>query len=403
MVNLMPARKPLTEKGILDSDFLLRPIAGTAVAAARSATARLDDEGARALTRAAGAFGRLDRALEGHPLLPAVIHRARLEAVRRQAGVDGLAIDPWHLAAVLEGLKVRMDGALRIIDRGVIFEATRAALTGYSWLVTPDFDEEGQVMAALTSLRATDPAGGPLLRAARWLRTHLDADGARAPARAALVRWWTSSGLLAAPIPLTGPGALNAGAPWDPDGWIASFLDAVAAEADDVLALAQNLEREWMVARARATTGRRSNSQLGPLVDFLATVPLASPTTAATVLSTEARTAAALFDELVACGAAVEVTHRSARRLFGLPGMEPMRDAVQPPRRPDPGRGRGRPRHEREVVVPEAILPLPPIAFIARRTFDYSGLAAAIAEAEATIRRTRINIDAAITRANSIR
>jgi hypothetical protein len=29
--------------------------------------------------------------------------------VRRQAAVDGHAIDPWHLAAVLEGLRLRMD------------------------------------------------------------------------------------------------------------------------------------------------------------------------------------------------------------------------------------------------------------------------------------------------------
>jgi hypothetical protein len=43
-----------------------------------------------------------------------------LEAVRRQAAVDGQAIDPWHLAAVLEGLRLRMDHALRIIDRGMI-------------------------------------------------------------------------------------------------------------------------------------------------------------------------------------------------------------------------------------------------------------------------------------------
>ncbi|HME21458.1 MAG TPA: hypothetical protein VKI44_08955 [Acetobacteraceae bacterium] len=40
-----------------------------------------------------------------------ILYRARLEAVRRQAAVDGLSIDPWHLAAVLEGLRLRMGGA----------------------------------------------------------------------------------------------------------------------------------------------------------------------------------------------------------------------------------------------------------------------------------------------------
>ena len=47
-----------------------------------------------ALARAAGAIARLDQALTGHPLLPAFLYRTRLEAVRRQAAVDGKLIDP---------------------------------------------------------------------------------------------------------------------------------------------------------------------------------------------------------------------------------------------------------------------------------------------------------------------
>ena len=47
------------------------------------------------------------------PLLPAFLHRIRLDAVRRRRP----AIDPWYLAAVLEGLRLRMDAALRIIAR----------------------------------------------------------------------------------------------------------------------------------------------------------------------------------------------------------------------------------------------------------------------------------------------
>jgi hypothetical protein len=84
---------------------------------------RVDPALAGTLERASGAIARLDQALDGHPLLPAFLYRARLEAVRRQAAIDGQLIDPWHLAAVLEGLRLRMDHALRIIDRGVIFEA----------------------------------------------------------------------------------------------------------------------------------------------------------------------------------------------------------------------------------------------------------------------------------------
>jgi hypothetical protein len=60
-----------------------------------------------AMADAASAMARLDQALAGHPLQPAFLHRLRLEAVRRQAAVDGQLIDPWHLAALLEGLRLR--------------------------------------------------------------------------------------------------------------------------------------------------------------------------------------------------------------------------------------------------------------------------------------------------------
>jgi len=46
--------------------------------------------------------------------------------VRCQARVDGRLIDPGQLAAVLEGLRRRMDSALRIFERGEIFDAAPA-------------------------------------------------------------------------------------------------------------------------------------------------------------------------------------------------------------------------------------------------------------------------------------
>ena len=116
-------------------EALLRPAPGK----------NLDPALAGALAQAAAALARLDQALAGHPLLPAFLHRARLDAVRRQAAVDGQVIDPWHLAAVLEGFRLRMDGALRIIDRGAILAAARHALDLHQWLVAPDFDQEGAV------------------------------------------------------------------------------------------------------------------------------------------------------------------------------------------------------------------------------------------------------------------
>src|SRR5579871_1430455 len=76
---------------------------------------------AAALARAAASLARLDQALASHPLRPAFLYRARLDAIRRQADVDGLRIDPWHLAALLEGLRLRMDPTLSILERGDIF------------------------------------------------------------------------------------------------------------------------------------------------------------------------------------------------------------------------------------------------------------------------------------------
>ena len=67
-----------------------------------------------ALERAAGAIARLDQALAMHPLPPAFLYSARLEAVRRQAAVNGHGLDPWHLAANLEGLRLRMDDATNL-------------------------------------------------------------------------------------------------------------------------------------------------------------------------------------------------------------------------------------------------------------------------------------------------
>jgi hypothetical protein len=63
-----------------------------------------------ALAQAAAALARLDQASAQHTLLPALRHRARLDAVRRQATVDGFLIDPWHLAALVEGLRTQRGG-----------------------------------------------------------------------------------------------------------------------------------------------------------------------------------------------------------------------------------------------------------------------------------------------------
>jgi hypothetical protein len=353
----------------------------------------LDSALAASLARAAAAFARLDQALGGHPLRPAFLHRARLDAVRRQAAVDGQAVDPWHLAAVLEGFRLRMDGALRIVDRGAILDAARHALDLHQWIVAPDFDQEGEVQQAERCL-AAQPGGTPLLAAAHGMRRWIDGDGqggARPPIRAALIRFWTRGKVLRVPVPLTGARALQAEMSWDAAAWIPEFLSALADEAEDALDLLFAMERAWFAARA-AVAGRRRTSRAAAAVDILAAAPLVSATSLAAGLGMAVKNAAALLEAFCAAGIAIEVTHRSKRRLFGLTGLAPLRDAVRPPYRPDPTRGRGRPRLEQpddpadSVVLPPPADPLTPLD---RRQFDYSDLDHWVAQMDQAIRQTR--------------
>lgn len=347
------------------------------------------------LERASRAIARLDQALDGHPLLPAFLYRVRLEAVRRQAAVDGLLIDPWHLAAVLEGLRLRMDHAMRIIDRGAIFDAARHALTLHQWLTVPDFDQEGEVQQAEAALATPEARVSPLLSAALGVHAWLDRDGMRPPIRAALVRYWTLHRVFRAPVPLTGATALRAETPWAIDAWVPVFLTALADEADDARQMLLDMERAWFSAR-RAVAGRRSNSRAAAAIDMLAAAPLISATSLATGLGMAVKNALELLTGFCADGITIEVTHRSKRRLFGLAGLAPLRDEISPPRRPEPGRGRGRPPTIR--LEPKPLLAVPPspertMTPLERRAIDYSELEQGMAHLEQMIRDTRRTLD----------
>ena len=353
-----------------------------------------------ALAGAAAAIARLDEAVATHPLRPAFLYRARLEAVRRQAAVDGRLIDPWHLAALLEGLRLRMDSALRIIDRGAIFEAARHALALHQWITTPDFDEEGEVQQAEAHMARLDGRGEtPLLVAAFSTYAWLEARGARPPIRGALVRYWTRHRLLRAPVPLTGAAALRPETPWGAEAWAPAFLRALADEADDGRQLLMDLERAWFAARL-VVAGRRRDSHAAAAVDLLAATPLVSATSLAAGLGIAVKNAIGLLDSLVAAGLAVEVTHRAKRRLFGLTGMAPLRDGVAAPRRPEPGRGRGRPPiipvEEENVAPPPPLPPLPPLTPIERREFEYGDLEHWMAHLAQVLRQTRRSLDALV-------
>jgi hypothetical protein len=348
---------------------------------------------AAALARAAAAIARLDQSLIGHPLQTAFLYRVRLEAVRRQAAVDGQLIDPWHLAALLEGLRLRMEGALRMVDRGAIFDAARHAFDLHQWLTAPDPDQENAVRLAASELAATEPSLTPLLAAAIWLHGWLDRGGDRPPARAALIRYWMDHRLVRIPIPLTGAAALRSDMPWDRSAWMPGFLAALADEAEDALQLLMQLERAWFTARA-AVAGRRRHSRAAHAIDLLAAAPMLSASTLAAGLGMALKNAAALLDAFRAAGLVIEVTHRSKRRLFGLAGLASLREAVAAPRRPEPGRSRGRPA----LIIEEPELPISrpppvPLAVVERRAFDYDELTEAMVLLDQVIRRTKRKLD----------
>jgi hypothetical protein len=347
---------------------------------------------AAAIEQAAGAFARLDQALDNHPLHAAFLHRSRLEAVRRQAAVDGHGINPWHLAASLEGLRLRMDPALRIIDRGTIFDAARLACGHHQWITAPDFDQEGAVQQAEQHLAAAAQPS-TLLTAATGMQSWLEQGGTRPPIRAALIRFWVRQGLLRRPLPLTGPRALAADAADRPADWVRIFLEALAEEARDYHQLLLNMERAWLAARS-TMAGQRRTSRAPLAVDVLAAVPLISATTLARSIGMSIKSAGALLDRCVAESIAVEVTHRSARRLFGLAGLAPLRDEVAPPRRPEPGRRPGRPRLATDADNAEPPPVLPPLpARVELPAIDYAALDAAMAHCTQLIRSTKHVLD----------
>ncbi|MBV8494313.1 MAG: hypothetical protein JO162_12655, partial [Alphaproteobacteria bacterium] len=281
-----------------------------------------------ALERAAAAVARLDMALLGHPLAAAWAYRARLDAVRRQAAVDGQAIDPWSLAALVEGVRLRLDPGARLSDRGAIFAAARHALALYQWSSRPDAAQQAAISTAAAHLATVADRHSPLLGAACAIHAWLDRGGERPPMRAALARYWVDRGVTARPCPLlTGDAALAAEIPWTRDIWTRHFLDAVSTEAADGLALLRLIERSWGHAR-HAVTGRRRDSHAAAAIDLLAAAPLLSATALAQLLGIAIKNAIRLLDGLVVQGLVSEVTHRSKHRLYGLTHLAPLRAAT---------------------------------------------------------------------------
>jgi hypothetical protein len=358
---------------------------------------------AAALERAAAAIARLDTLLIGHPLAPAWLWRTRLEAVRRHAAADGLLIDPWHLAAIVEGVRFRMDRGTAMIDRGVIFDAARHALGLWRWFAQPDAAQTEAIACAVAALPATEQAS-PLLDAALGIHGWLDRGGSRPPLRAALALYWQRRGLLRVACPLlTGAKALGGEVPWEIEPWTVHFLAALAEEAEAGTELLRLLEWEWFAARS-AVRDRRRDSRAAAAVDIMAAAPVVSATSLAGSLGIAVKNAAALLAVFVARDIAIEVTHRSKRRLYGLKHLAPLREEAAPPRRPMPGRGRGRPPRgaTAQVITAEysdapkgspLLVDRPALSPIERKEYDFTDLDNWMRQADQAIRRAKVVLD----------
>jgi hypothetical protein len=333
------------------------------------------------LEPAAAALARLDSVLASHPLAPAWAYRARFDAVRRQAAVDGKAIDPWHLAALIEGVRLRLGPVAALVDRGAIFDAARHACNLYQWYSAPDEGQRSAIGEAEAHLATVADQHPPVLGAAVAVHAWLDGGGDRPPLRAALARYWLRRGLTPLPCPLlTGAAALGPDIPWARSAWVGHFLAALTAEAADGIALLRQIERHWFAAR-RAVAGRRRDSHAAAAIDLLAAAPLLSATSLAQLLGIAIKNAIRLLDGFVVLGVATEVTHRSKRRLYGLKHLAPLHEAAAPPRRPQPGRRPGRPsiapivgcEGDNPVMTP-VLAPSPPLPALVRHEFDFSEL-----------------------------
>jgi hypothetical protein len=355
------------------------------------------------LERAAIAIARLDTMLSGHPLAPAWLWRIRLEAVRRQAMAHGLAIDPRHLAATIEGVRFRMDRGVEMIDRGAIFAAARHALGLWRWFVHPDPAQLQAIERAAATLSATDRPSA-LLGAGLGVHAWLDGGGERPALRAALAIHWQRRGLMRLACPLlTGAKALGGDAPWQLEPWTLRFLTAVAEEAKAGSELLRVLEREWVAARS-AVRDRRRDSRAAAAVDIMAAAPVISATSLAASLGMAIKNASALLEAFVERGIAIEVTHRSKRRLYGLKHLAPLREEAAPPRRPMAGHGRGRPpRGASGTVITTKYsdayraVPLqadrPALSPLERQEFDFTDLDNWMRQADQAIRRAKMVLD----------
>ena len=131
----------------------------------------------------------------------------------------------------------------------------------------------------------------------------------------------------------------------------------------------------------------------------MAGAPIVSATSLAHSLDIAVKNAATLLDGFVTRGIAIEVTHRSKRRLFGLKHLAPLRAEAAPPRRalrrraPDmAGPGSGADDADPPDTPPPVLerLRLTPLE---RTEFEFSDIDEWMREADQVIRRSQAILD----------
>ncbi|KXV23259.1 hypothetical protein [Gluconobacter oxydans] len=348
---------------------------------------------AERLTRLSLELGRLDQALRHGSAVPAVLFRQRLDAIQRHSAVDGWLIDPWYLVAELHGLVPKVVGQDGY-ERGTAVDAASHVFTLWRCYARPDAMQTSAITEAEAFLNDQSSGWGPILDAGIAFHRWLQAGQPRAPFCAALSRYWHSHDILRTPLILTGIEALAPGTPWEIEPWLCWWLNALLAEARDAHDLLRQLERARTQALEKCGAQRR-HSRAPQAVNVLAIQPLVSASMLADRLGMSMKSALQLLSAFQDRGIVVEVTHRTAHRLFGLAGMGALRDVVKPPTRPIPGRKRGRPRKDHlfttQAIPEEEITQLPPSTRLAPVQFDYEDLAAAMNQAdEAMLRSSRL-------------
>lgn len=357
------------------------------------------------LEQACLAIGRLDRALERHPLRNAWRYLRLVRAAQQHSAVDGLRIDLPLIIAVERGLRVTRDPSLSNYDNALAWEARRYALRQLKALTlglrtiggTSQQDAEGlgrnvaplrdhaserpenaasdpphvqlELGVAGRWLAETTPAR-PLLVAAglgvwRWLHQP-DPTGqrTRTAIRAALPRHLHEAGLTQQPLAgLAGNDALRAQAAQDaPAAWVARWLHALVNEADDGLQLLSTLTVAWERAHrildqdcVRRGRKLRADATLPAAIDALAAEAVIGSSTLAARVGCSPQRASGMLEELRALGIAQEITGRTAHRLYGLPLLVDVALSTSGPRRPVHNRP-GRPRN---MPMPMDQEPLP--------------------------------------------